>query len=464
MHIRPPFLAILCLTAGLGAQQRPRALSACPEGEKPIPRTSADAAVLEFDFPGMLIGTAEYEGGPTGATVFHFPNRVMAAVDVRGGAPGTVETDALRTGSEVAFVDAITFAGGSAYGLAAAAGVSAELHMRGRQSGRWQDIAVVPGAIIFDLGGRRLNGVIPDEELGRAALRAERPGRFPIGAEGAGRFAMQGWYFDDPQYSGQGGAFRQIGPTKIAVFTVVNALGSIVGRDGRVVRCTLEEGASSCPLASERFARRLETPGGGTSGSGAAGGFTTNTTITLVVTNQKLSVYDLQRLAIQVHSSMARAIQPFSTAFDGDALFAVTTGEVDNPNLPAMTLGVAAGEVAWDAILRSVPKLDPKPAENGTTPDRAALQAMTGRYAFSALASWTVALDGTRLLVKPEGNQDSYLLAAGKAIEATPLSGSTFVLRNLGRARLEFPKDAQGRIIGLTVNPGHWALHACKAP
>src|SRR5215216_1353053 len=66
----------------------------------PVPRTTFEGKTLEFDFPGMLIGTAEYDEGPTGVTAFIFPNRVKGAVDVRGGAPGTVNTDALRLGYE----------------------------------------------------------------------------------------------------------------------------------------------------------------------------------------------------------------------------------------------------------------------------------------------------------------------------------------------------------------------------
>ncbi len=87
----------LCLAASVPltafAQTRPASLA-------PVPRTSFDGPVLEFDFPGLLIGIAEYDEGPTGVTVFYFPNRVKGAVDVRGGSPGTVNTDALRLGYE----------------------------------------------------------------------------------------------------------------------------------------------------------------------------------------------------------------------------------------------------------------------------------------------------------------------------------------------------------------------------
>lgn len=210
------------------------------------------AATLTFDFPSVHIGIAEYESGPTGATVFYFPTPVMVAVDVRGGSPATINTD-------------------------------------------------------FDLG--------------RAPLRNARPNVFELGARGAGRFAMQSGYFGDAArtYSGQGAAFRQLGNVKVAVFMIVNPLGAVVNRDGTIARCA----APPC----------------GT------------------ITNQKLPVWALQRLAVQVHTSMARAIQPFHTTRDGDVLFAASTGEVENDKLSVADLGVIASEVAWDAVLSSVPPI-----------------------------------------------------------------------------------------------------------
>jgi L-aminopeptidase/D-esterase-like protein len=82
-----------------------------------VPETSFSGPALEFDFPALHVGVAEYQEGPTGMTLFYFPKRAMAVVDVRGGAPGTTITDALRLGYERANIDAVTFAGGSYYGL-----------------------------------------------------------------------------------------------------------------------------------------------------------------------------------------------------------------------------------------------------------------------------------------------------------------------------------------------------------
>src|SRR5579863_6084363 len=112
----------------------------------PVPRASFEGPALTFDLPAVQIGVAEYEEGPTGATVLLFRKPVMTAVDVRGGAPGTVNTDALRLGYEEPFVNAITLAGGSAYGLAFATAVANALKENTAAPGDWHNIAVVPGA------------------------------------------------------------------------------------------------------------------------------------------------------------------------------------------------------------------------------------------------------------------------------------------------------------------------------
>ena len=144
----------------------------------------------------------------------------------------TIYSDYLENGRSDK-MDAICLAGGSIYGLEAATGVTAELLAKDGYSACHQED-----------DGRHLlrplrdNMVYPDKALGRAALRAARPGVFPLGAHGAGRYTGcgAGGGGTKGEGTGQGGAFRQVGPTKIAVFTVVNALGAIVDRNGNVVR------------------------------------------------------------------------------------------------------------------------------------------------------------------------------------------------------------------------------------
>jgi L-aminopeptidase/D-esterase-like protein len=303
------------------------------------PRTSFDGPELRFDFPGLEIGVAEYDEGPTGCTVLSFPDGAAVSIDVRGGSPGV-------TGSGYDLVHAICLAGGSAYGLEATAGVAAELLARRDYRTGWLEIPLVAGAIIFDWG-RRDNAVYPDKGLGRAALRAARPGVFPIGRRGAGRSATAGKLFayDEGEPAGQGAAFRQVGETKLAVFTVVNAIGAIVDREGNVVRGQYDRASglrrALVPGVEERLASgaSVRPPPG-------------NTTLTAVATNLRLDQRQLRTLGRQVHASMARAIQPFHALEDGDVLFAVSTGAVESdPLLDTTALGVVASELAWDAVL-----------------------------------------------------------------------------------------------------------------
>ncbi|MDQ3258284.1 MAG: P1 family peptidase [Acidobacteriota bacterium] len=325
---------------------------------KLTPRTSFEGAQLEFNFPSLQIGVAEYEEGPTGATVFYFPKGAAATVDVRGGAPGTTNTDWLQLGYGGLGLDAICFAGGSWYGLEAASGVRAEL-LATKTKDPFTEVANVAGAIVYDFPGR-MNTIYADKELGRAALRAARPNRFPLGARGAGRFVSVGKYIGSNyrEQSGQGGAFRQSGATKIAVFTVVNSLGAIVDRQGRVVRGLRDPqtGARLSPAeAMRRLIERAELPVTAPTPE-TQKPMPTNTTLTLVVTNQKLEYWQLRRLAVQVHTSMGRVIQPFQMQADGDVLFAATTGEVENARLPLGTLALLTSEAAYDAVLSSIPR------------------------------------------------------------------------------------------------------------
>ena len=427
------------------------------QGQRPVPVTAFAGPALTFDFPAVRIGVAEYDEGPTGATVFHFEKPVLAAVDVRGGAPATINTDALRLSYDTPFVNAVAFAGGSSYGLAVATGAADEIKARTANPTQWENIATVVGAIIFDVGGRRFSQVTPDYELGRSALRAAQPGRFPLGARGAGRFAMQGGYWGHPNHSGQGGAFRQVGPTKVAVFTVVNALGAVVDREGRVVRCEKPAGESCGTIASRLAARvgGLEKP---PSGSGPG-----NTTITLVATNQRLPLWALQRLAVQVHTSMGRALQPFATQDDGDTLYAVTTGEVDNPDLSPVDLGVVASEVAWDAVLASVPPLPPPGPVAAISVPSGNLDRYPGTYEFVPGTRAVVARGSSGLTIELDDHESLYL-PRKKAVGLLPVAADEFLIQAERPGQLRFTRSPAGAIVGLTLNPGPWGIPATRLP
>ncbi|MGH2549429.1 MAG: P1 family peptidase, partial [Thermomicrobiales bacterium] len=164
--------------------------------------------MLSFDFPELRVGIAEYDSGPTGCTVLYLPDGAECALEGRGGSPGVF-------GGGYGFTHAISFAGGSLYGLEAAMGVASTL-LEQRGSVNWTSIDLVSGAIIWDFGVRDTI-VYPDKELGRQALLAAETGSCPVGARGAGRSATVGKFGRDLvppltiESSGQGAAFAEIG-------------------------------------------------------------------------------------------------------------------------------------------------------------------------------------------------------------------------------------------------------------
>jgi L-aminopeptidase/D-esterase-like protein len=384
---------------------------------------------------------------------------------MRGGAPGELNAEILQNAYESRMVQAVVFSGGSWYGLSAATGVANELKKMRAADGQFDYIPGVVGAIIFDVGGRRFSRVTPDDVLGAAAVQNAEQNWFPLGARGAGRFAMQGVYFHrgasaenyaNWAHSGQGGAFRTIGATKIGVFTVVNAWGSVVDRGGKVVRCGRNEPGRNCPSISEKLKNfspiKITSPD--------TGGASANTTITLVVTNQKLPFSALQRLATQVHSSMSRAIQPFATSQDGDILYAVSTDEIENPSLSPTDLSVIASELAWDAVLASVPAVPEPPKPLISAPSRDSLQKFSGSFEFYGGGNLIVSLEANSLVAKFDGNGRIYF-DKDKTYPITPAENGLFIIESPGREVLRFDESG-GRLSGLTLNPGPWGLKALK--
>lgn len=424
-------------------------------------------SILKFEFPGMSIGVAENEEGPSGTTVFYFPNGVMAAGDIRGGATGTLNSSVVANSYEDKKINAVVFSGGSWFGLSAATGVANEIKNIWAKEGSFDRVPGVLGAIIFDIGPRRFSRVTPDDQLGKEALNAAKPNWFPLGARGAGRFAMQGRYFIPEDkgadsyalwpHSGQGGAFATIGQTKIAVFTVVNSLGAIVDRKGKVVRCHRNSSDEDCPTIEELI-RKSKI--GKQLNSKDTSGATENTTITLVVTNQKLPFWALQRLATQVHTSMGRGIQPFATQFDGDVLYAVTTNEIDNPNLSPIDLSVAASELAWDAILNSVPQIPTLSDSTKSNIKTKSLKLFTGIYSFYGGGLLTVSDINGVLTAKFKGNGRIYF-DENKEYILKPHANGVFIIDAPAQDLIRFNQLQEDAIAtSITINPGPWHIEA----
>lgn len=412
---------------------------------------------LSYDWPMLKVGTGTYEDGPTGVTVFQFEKKALVAIDVRGGGPGTVNAPYMDLGYNYAELDTIVFSGGSWYGLEAVTAVATALKDDGIRDGNAfslePNIAMSVGSIIFDFGSRRLNEIYPDKRLAQAAFRAAKTGSFPLGAYGAGRFAKSGGFFGCNSFSGQGGAYREIDGVKIAAFVIANPYGAITKRDGSLAACYRAEGWPEGTIHTadlmQGFPASRET---GKSAAQDEAASSKNTTVSMIVTNQKMDPADLKRLAAQVHTSMARGIQPFATQYDGDVLYAVSTGELEEPKFYSPDLGVLASEVMWDAILASVPEQQ-KAAEpdKSVTHDATELETYAGNYHFSQFASLSVNVKDGKLFAKASGKRKVYGIEHEQATELIPVSQREFMVP--GRYPLTLHFRAGGDLV---INPGHW--------
>ena len=279
------------------------------------------------DVAGIRVGQVQRAGRGwlTGTTVVLCPPGTVGAVDVRGGAPGTRETDALALGNLVDGPTAICLTGGSAFGLSAADGVMTWLEERRRGFFVGDSdicVPIVPAAVIFDLarGGNVMNR--PDRDFGyRACDRAAR--RVIEGSVGAGTGARAGGL-----RGGVGTASVLVGAhTVVAALAVMNPAGSMVNP------ATGVPWAADC-LIDQELALRAPTRA---DVRAAAPGTATpevslNTSLVVIATNAALSKPECQRLATVAHDGLAIAVRPVHTLSDGDTCFAIATGERPLPD------------------------------------------------------------------------------------------------------------------------------------
>jgi len=299
-------------------------------------------------FPaGYRIGHASDFERRTGCTVILPPPGTIAAVDVRGGAPGTRETGVFTPGNLVSEIHGLLFTGGSAFGLAAANGVMAWLRREG--SGFAVGPARVPivaGAVIFDLAVGDAEA-FPDAEMGEAACRAARGGPVATGAVGAGTGATVGKLLGVGRSSpgGVGTAAISLGAeASVAALAVVNAFGDVV--DPESAELVAGPRGAAGPL---RTAMALME--GSFAAAPGAGG---NTTLVCVVTDVPFEPGSLKRVAIEAHDGIARAVRPSHSVVDGDVVFALSPGGAA-PDVPTrLRVGAAAAEAASRAIVAAV--------------------------------------------------------------------------------------------------------------
>jgi L-aminopeptidase/D-esterase-like protein len=298
------------------------------------------------DVPGIRVGHAQDAPSATGCTVVLCEAGAAAGVDVRGGAPGTRETDCLDPSNIVPHVHAVYLGGGSAFGLAGADGVMRYLEERkiGFNVGVCT-VPIVPGAVIFDLSVSQ-SAIRPDAVMGyQACVSAGRD--VAQGNVGAGTGAAIGGDHGPATAArmmkgGLGTASVSFGELIVGALVVVNCLGNVID-----------------PFTGEVLAGLLNETRDGLAGMtalleslpGTADRYPGNTTIGVIATNARLDKAQARRIAIMAHDGFARSIDPIHTMQDGDSIFCLATGEV-SANLTA--IGALAAHAMSQAILNAV--------------------------------------------------------------------------------------------------------------
>ena len=294
------------------------------------------------DVGGILVGNAEDEAARTGVTVVLPEARAVAGGDVRGGGPGTRETDLLDPSCLVDAVDAVVLSGGSSWGLEAASGVAAWLGARGRgyRVGSSPLVSpIVPSAILFDLANGGDKGWAeepPYRALGKAACEAAAAD-FRLGNAGAGLGATAG------KYKGGLGSASAVAESGLVVGALIaaNPFGAVVapGTDRFWAAPFEMDGEFGGRGAPEAGGFAALDPLAGSKADATPGG---NTTIGVVATNADLTPADARRIAIMAQDGLARAVRPVHAPVDGDTIFVLATG--------AYPLGAEARHVALSMI------------------------------------------------------------------------------------------------------------------
>lgn len=313
---------------------------------------------LITDVPGLRIGNSEDTRAISGVTVLLADRPLVMAVDIRGGGPGTRDTDAIGLSGAVEEAHGIVLSGGSAFGLSAATGVQAWLAERGIGFViRSACVPIVPQAILFDLlnGGDKSWGPTPPYEgLGYRACDAAGA-EFALGSAGAGFGATTA-----NLRGGLGSASEHLANGLIVgALVAVNAVGAVtIGETKHFLAAPLEKdhelGGLGWPAKWPADANipRLK------------GGAPLNTTLAIIATNAKLDRRAAHRLAVMAQAGLARAIYPVHTPLDGDVVFAVATGDraLADPVRDLALLGAHAANTLARAVARGVYEADAAPS------------------------------------------------------------------------------------------------------
>ncbi|MCS6940547.1 MAG: P1 family peptidase [Roseiflexaceae bacterium] len=300
------------------------------------------------DVPGVLAGHAQDDAALTGCTVILTPEGAVGAVDVRGGAPGTRETDLLSPMATVDVVHAVALCGGSAFGLAAATGVVQWLAERGIGFPTGiRPVPIVPAAVIFDLAIGSADR-FADAAMGYAACNAAGA-TVSEGCVGVGIGATVG-KIRGMQYAMKAGvgvwSERLADGTTVGALAVCNAFGDVYDeRSGRLLAgVRADDGSLADTMALLR--------GAGPASPWQASAEGRNTTLAVVATDARLTKAEATKVAQMAQDALARTIRPVHTPFDGDAVFVLATGRRASPGV--LPLGAIAADVLARAIERSV--------------------------------------------------------------------------------------------------------------
>jgi L-aminopeptidase/D-esterase-like protein len=305
---------------------------------------------LVTDVAGVRVGHAQDTRLASGVTAVVFEEAAIASMDVRGGGPGTRETDLFKAGSTVERIDGLALSGGSAFGLEAGGGVQAWLREQGRGFAvRSARVPIVPGAILFDLlsgGDKDWGRFAPYRELGYAAA-ASAATAFELGSVGAGLGATTA---DLKGGIGSASAMTGDGLT-VGALAAVNAAGSAVIAGGPCFWAApferdAEFGGLGMPVDLPANALEPRTKGGERQ----------STTLVVVATDAILTKGQARRLAVMAQTGLARSLYPVHTPLDGDVVFAAATGRqpLPDPILSLSVLGTIAGNVVARAVARAI--------------------------------------------------------------------------------------------------------------
>ena len=319
---------------------------------------------LLTDVPGIQVGSAEDQAALSGVTVVLPEERAVAAVDVRGGAPGVREVGWADDSCLVDKVDAVVLSGGSAFGLDAAGGAMDWLAKRGRgfAIGPRVLVPIVPSAILFDLmngGNKDWDDEPPYRELGRDACDSAGES-FALGNAGAGMGATVGFSGGDQIKGGLGSASFKIAdegrPTvTVAALAAANPVGSVLMPGTGVFWVWPFE--QDREFGGHRPGPDHVIPVVDVHFPGEVAG---NTTLIVIATDAVLSKGEAKRVAIMAHDGIARAIRPVHTPYDGDTVFVLSTGRVPltDPVADVARFGMLAADCTARAIARGVYEAD----------------------------------------------------------------------------------------------------------